>query len=219
VGGGGRVLKSFLLIGASGVAVGGGLYAGGAFDRGQVYHLSVDEARARLTTLKIPPVVRATAGASDAADVDIEVGSESVAWEISVGTGEPARFTAALEAEGPARTRVTLDYTNGRIDGGHADRLLSTSFMRGFSETMFEEEVDARLEGRAADHGEALHSFARRAAADPSQVRELGAATEGIFRDVAKQMEELKRAEPRQPTVRESMAAATRPTLVLPKQK
>jgi hypothetical protein len=208
-------LKSFLLIGASVVAA-GGLYAGGAFDGGKVYNLPIAEARSRLATLPVPPTVAVSAGGSDAAIVDVDVGSETINWTIAAGTGEPARFTASLTAEGASSTRVKLAFANGRIDGSYADRLMSSSFLRGYSETLFEEQVDSRLEGRPASDGRALQEFAERVAADPRQIEELGEVTEDIFRDVAEQVHEMSgSAEQHEPSPRETMAAATRPSLDL----
>lgn len=207
------LLKSSLLIGATAIAA-GGLYAGGAFDRGKVYELPIAEARSRLATLDVPPMVKASAGGSDAAIVDVQIGSDTVRWKIRAGTGEPAQFTASLETESPSQTHVKLGFSNGRIDGSYADRIMSTSFMRSYAETAFAERVDARLEGRAADDSKALQEFAQRAAADPSQVQELGEATRSIFSDVQNQMAEMNSAaEQREPTSRESIAAATRPSM------
>lgn len=172
---------------ASGLAVGGGLYAGGVLTTGEVYDLSVAEARSRLMTVSLPRDVLVTAGGSDAADVDMDVLSDSISWEVSRGGKRAARFTANLRPEGPMRTRVTIDYANDRSPSSYADRLLSTKFLRSYVETSFAEEVDARLEARPADRDRALTEFANHVAADPEIVRELGLTTEGMFRGIGAQ--------------------------------
>jgi hypothetical protein len=198
----------------------GGLYAGGAFTRGEVYDLPVAEVRSRLVTLSVPTQIRASAGGSDRASVAIDVEPESISWKVANGRGEAARFTANYRAEGPSRTRVTLDYSSGRSGYTYVDRLMSTSFMRSFAEAVFAEQVDARLDGRAVDESQALQEFARGAATHPEQVRELGEVTRSMFNDVSEQIhEQAYSGDVRQSSPRETMNAATKPSLVLPKEE
>lgn len=199
-------MKTILLIAASGVTV-GGLYAGGAFDRGQVYDLPIAEVRARLAEVQIPQM------AADTAIHPITAG-DSVEWRVNGAAG--ATFSAALSSEGPNRTRVKLDYEPARVDGSFGDRLRSTRFLRGFAETTFEEEVDARLEGRVADQAQAMRDFAREVAADPEAVRELGLVTQEMFKSVSEQLNENMRAERIEPSARTRMEATTKPMIQLP---
>jgi hypothetical protein len=173
-----------MIISASGLAV-GGLYAGGAFDRGEVYPLPIAEARSRLELLELPPPLFNASGGIAVKDGER---GDSFTWEVTAGSEQAAVFTAQLQAEGFARTRVTLDYARHNDDQDRSDRLLSTSFMRSYAETSFHEYVDAALERRSPDQNEAMKAFAANAAAHPEQIREVGAATEEIFKDVADQL-------------------------------
>ena len=205
-------LKTVVVLAASGAAV-GGLYLGGAFERGEVYPLAIADARARLETVGLPQSVTGTAGGS-AASLSIDRSSDTYTWKINAGNDTVALFRAHLTAEGPSRTRVLLAYQNGTTRSPWADRLLSTAFMRSYAESSFHEQVDAALEGRRAEQGQAMQDFAAHAAAHPEQMREVGLATQEIFKDVANQMEaERTYGETYQPvTARERMAAATRPS-------
>lgn len=177
-----------MIIGASGVAV-GGLYAGGAFDRGEVYNVPIAQARMRLELMELPPAVSNVAGGSAAQDGQ---NGDTYTWKILAGSEKTAVFTAHLQAEGPAQTRVTLDYTRPKGKGDWSDRFLSTSFMQSYAETSFHEYVDAAIENRRPDQNEAMKAFAANAAAHPDQIRELGLVTEGMFKDVAEQMKSMK---------------------------
>ena len=173
-----------MVIGASGLAV-GGLYAGGAFDRGEVYNVPIAEARMRLELMEMPVMVLSAAGGSTVSESQ---NGDVFTWKAMAGTKTSAVFTATLKDEGPGRTRVTLDYDRKDSGDEMSDRLLSTNFMRSMSETSFHEHVDAAIENRKPDDSRAMHEFAMHAAAHPEDVRELGLATEGIFRDVAEQL-------------------------------
>ena len=205
-------MKTLLIITASGLAA-GGLYAGGAFDRGKVYDLPMAEARARLDAVQIPQMAAATAAGRDTALRPVSNG-DTVEWRIGGAVG--ATFSAALSSEGPGRTRVILDYEPAKVDGSYGDRLRSTRFLRGFAETTFEEEVDARLEGRVADQAQAMRDFAREIASDPEAVRELGLVTQDMFKSVSAQLNETMRVERAEPNARARMDAATKPMIQLP---
>ena len=209
-------MKALTVITASGLAV-GGLYAGGAFDRGQVYDLSLTDARMRLEAVELTPESEAAAGGSKT--TFNETGNEFT-WSVLADNRLVGSFRATLKAEGPKRTRVLLSYRTGSIDGGFGDRLMSTSFMRSYAETSLYERVDAALDGRPADPSRAMHAFADNAAAHPEQIRELGLVTQEMFASVADQLKssgveyadrssQLHARVPRDP--RESMAAATQP--------
>jgi hypothetical protein len=202
----GRALKIFLFIAASGMAA-GVLYAGGAFDRGQVYDLPIAEARARLAASQIPQMAAGT-------EVTPVADGDSIEWRVNGVSG--AVFSASLASEGPSRTRVILDYAPATVDGDFGDRLRSTRFMRGFAETSFAEEVDARLEGRVADQAQAMRDFARQVANDPEAVRELGLVTQGMFQSVSDQFKENSQLQPSGPGARARMDAATKPMIQLP---
>ena len=206
-------MKTILLIAASGVTV-GGLYAGGAFDRGKVYDLPIAEARTRLANVRIPQLAAQTALGRDDINLRPISTSDAIEWRVSGSAG--AIFSAVLTSEGPGRTRVKLDYEPAKVDGSYADKLRSTRFLRGFAETTFEEEVDARLEGRVADQAQAMRDFAREVAADPEAVRELGLVTEEMFKSVSAQLNENMRAERIEPSARTRMDAATKPMIQLP---
>lgn len=202
-----------MIISASGLAV-GGLYAGGAFDRGEVYPLPIAEARSRLETMTLPRASRAFAAGSGAAVISAEQSGDTFSWPVGVADSDPAVFSARLQPEGTGRTRVFLDYRTADTGSVYADRLLSTRFMRSYAETSFHEQVDAVLDGRPADEGQALQSFAAHAAAHPEDMQEVGAAMEGIFKDVADQMNAMSvDANLRGSTsARDRMDAATRPS-------
>lgn len=202
-----------MIISASGLAV-GGLYAGGAFDRGEVYPLPIAEARSRLETMTLPRASRAFAAGSGAAVISAEQSGDTFSWPVGVADSDPAVFSARLQPEGAGRTRVFLDYRTADTGSVYADRLLSSRFMRSYGETSFHEQVDAVLDGRPADEGQALQSFAAHAAAHPEDMQEVGAAMEGIFKDVADQMNAMSvDANLRGSTsARDRMDAATRPS-------
>jgi hypothetical protein len=215
-----EALKTLLFIAASGMAVGGGLYAGGILSKGEVYDLPVADVRSRLMTLSLSPETLAIAGGSDKANVTVNDASDAIAWSVSTGGNRAAKFTVNLRAEGPSRTRVTINYMNGRSTSNFADRLTSTRFFRSYAETSFAEEVDARLDGRPVDQRKARHDFATRAAADPQQVRELGLASASIFNDVTSQVYETAgNSDEIGPSARargEAMKTAPRASVVLP---
>ena len=205
-------MKTILLIAASGVTV-GGLYAGGAFDRGQVYELPIAEVRARLATVQIPHMAAAT-GTGRSAEIHPLSSADSIEWRLNGTSG--AVFSARMSSEGPNRTRVTLDYEPASVDGSYGDRLRSTQFLRGFAETTFAEEVDARLDGRVADQAQAMRDFARQFASDPEAVRELGLVTQDMFKSVSEQLKENSHAQPFGPAAQARMDAATKPMIQLP---
>ena len=205
-------MKTFLIIAASGATV-GGLYAGGAFDRGKVYDLPIAEVRARLQAVQIPQMAAASATGRDAGLQPVTNGDQ-VEWRLGGPAG--ATFSAALTRDGPNRTRVLLDYEPASVDGSFGDKLRSTRFLRGWAETTFEEEVDARLEGRVADQAQAMRDFAREIASDPEAVRELGLVTEGMFKSVSAELNETMRAQRVEPSARSRMEAATKPMIQLP---
>ena len=199
-------MKTILLIAASGVTV-GGLYAGGAFDRGQVYDLPIAEVRSRLAEVQIPQMAAGT-------DVRPVSDGNSIEWRVNGTAG--AVFSAMLASEGPSRTRVILDYEPAAVDHGYADKLRSSRFLRGFAETTFGEEVDARLDGRVADQAQAMRDFARQVGSDPEAVRELGLVTQDMFKSVSAQLNENMRADRIEPAARARMDAATKPMIQLP---
>jgi len=209
-------VKALTVITASGLAV-GGLYAGGAFARGEVYDLSLNDARMRLEAIELTPESRAVAGGSTSTFA--EAGNE-LTWNVLAGSRAVGSFRASLTAEGPKRTRVLLSYRNGSIDGGFGDRLMSTRFMRSYAETSFYERVDAALDGRPVDPNRAMQAFAANAAAHPEQIKEVGLVTREMFASVDDQLkasgagngDDSGHLYARQPTsARESMAAATQP--------
>ena len=222
-------MKTPLIIGGSALAV-GGLWAGGAFDRGEVYDLPMPEARSRLEALTLPKEVLAVAGGKDA-EFSEDAAGYTLTWKLNSGEGKPAKFSAYLMPEGPARTRVRLYYQTSKSSSSfaqYADKLMSTGFMRSYAESGFHEQVDAALEGRPADQGNAMREFAARAARHPEEVREVGATVSGILDDVAGQAAEGMKAEaewrraerdqarmPPQRSAQESMSAATRPSVDL----
>ena len=199
-------MKTILIIAASASAA-GGLYAGGAFDRGQVYDLPIAEVRSRLAEVQIPQMAAGT-------DVRPVSDGDSIKWRVNGSAG--AVFSAALAAEGPNRTRVILDYEPATVDGSYGDRLRSTRFLSGFAETTFAEEVDARLDGRVGDQAQAMRDFARQVASDPEAVRELGLVTEDMFKSVSAQLNETMRAQQLETSARSRMDAATKPMTQLP---
>jgi hypothetical protein len=180
-------LKVIILIAASGFAIGGGLYAEGILSKGEVYDLPVAEARGRLTGLSLSPETLAIAGGSDNASVTVKGTSDAIVWSVPTSGSRAATFTVNLRAEGPSRTRVNISYVNGTSTPNYVDRLTSTRFFRGYAETSFNEDVDARLDGRPVDQRGARHDFAARAAADPRQLRELGLASASAFKDISSQ--------------------------------
>ena len=205
-------MKTFLAIAASGITA-SGLYAGGVFDRGEVYDLPIAEVRSRLASVQIPQMAAMTATGTDGAAIRVTSDGQTVRWDPN-GRADPA-FAAFLTAEGPTRTRVILDYLPASLDQGFGDRLRSTRFLRGYAETSFAEEVDARLEGRIADQAQAARDFGRHVASDPEAVRELGLVTEDMFKSVSNQMNATMHANRVEPTARQTMAAATEPAIKL----
>ena len=201
-----------MIIGASGLAV-GGLYAGGAFDRGEVYNVPIADVRMRLDMMELPPVFFSAAGGSTVSDSQ---NGDTFSWKVKAGPNTTAEFTAKLKSEGPNRTRVWLDYSRRETGDDMSDKLLSTNFMQSFSETSFHEHVDAAIENRRPDQNEAMKSFAAYAAAHPEDIRELGLATEGIFKEVADQLNTMQasgqfREYSYSHSPRARMDAATRP--------
>jgi hypothetical protein len=164
--------------------------------------------------MTLPGGSRAFAAGSDAAVISAEQSGDTFSWPVGVADSDPAVFSARLQPEGAARTRVFLDYRTADTGSVYADRLLSTRFMRSYAETSFHEQVNAALEGRPADEAQALQSFAAHAAAHPEDMQEVGAAMEGIFKDVADQMNAMSvDANLRGSTsARDRMDAATRPS-------
>ena len=146
--------------------------------------------------------------------ISAEQSADTLSWRVGLADSDPAVFSARLKPEGAARTRVFLDYRTANTGFAYADRLLSTRFMRSYAETSFHEQVDAALEGRPADEGQALQSFAAHARAHPEEMQEVGAAMEGMFKDVADQMNAMSvDANLRGSTsARDRMDAATRPS-------
>ena len=206
-------MKSILVIAASGMTV-GGLYAAGAFDRGQVYDLPIGEVRSRLVTVQIPRMAAVSAAGSDRASADFTNGDTQMRWRLG---SKGAVFSATLTPEGPAQTRVLLDYEPAKVEG-EGGSLLDTRFMRGFAETSFAEEVDARLEGRVADQAQAMRDFARQISSDPEAVRELGVATQEMFKSVSDNLNETMRHSRFEPSAGQRIRAATEPTVKLPVQ-
>ena len=176
-----------MVIGASGLAV-GGLYAGGAFDRGEVYNVPIADVRMRLEMLDLPQAMFNAAGGSSTSD---SAEGDTFTWKVMAGSEKAAVFTAHLTAEGPYQTRVKLDYTRPASKDAWSDKLLSTNFMRKYTESTFHEYVDAAIENRRPDQRDAMQEFAAQAAAHPEDIRELGEATQGIFMEVADQMKAI----------------------------
>lgn len=198
----------------------GGLYAGGLLSpAGEIYNLPIAEARAELVAMPVPLDVLHSAGTSGSGNVVVRSGAESVRWQIMAGGHPIGMYVAELEAENPWQTRVTL---RGSVtdNGSMASRITSTRFMRDFSDATFSEQVDARLEGRAVDPGDAMRAFAGHIQSHPEDVQELGFAVQGIFTEVANQASANMRAsvDDSAPNIERSMEAATRPSVVLPPQ-
>lgn len=201
-----------MVIGASGLAV-GGLYAGGAFDRGELYNVPIAEARMRVEMMELPPALFNAAGGSTTSDGKQ---GDTYTWKVMAGTEKAAVFTAHLQPEGPSRTRVTLDYARVAGKDPWSERIMSTGFMRSYTETSFHEYVDAAIENRRPDQNAAMKEFAAYATTHPEDVRELGEATQGIFMEVANQMKDLNAKGPLSDysysnTPRARMEAATKP--------
>jgi hypothetical protein len=209
-------LKLVMAVSGSGLLV-GSLYAGGALSRGEVYDLPLDDARARLIEMPVPRDALLGAAGSEVPVMRVRAAAESVSWRLGSAEDAPV-ITARLKSEGAAKTRVVVDYAPVRSQS-FVGRLMSTSFMRSFVRTSFEEQVDAELEGRPFDRQGALRAFAREAAENPDQVRELGQTVGGIFQEVGNEAAAAAHAsatDSRGP--KESMEAATRPSVILQPQ-
>ena len=92
-------VKTGVIIAASELAV-GGLYLGGAFERGEVYNLSIDDTRSRLGALSFPQEVLGSAGGSDTS-LSIGDAGNTYTWRVKAGDYSAAVFTAHLTTEGP----------------------------------------------------------------------------------------------------------------------
>lgn len=209
-------MRILAAVSASGLLV-GGVYASGALDAGEVYDLPLSEVRTRLADMPLPMDALHTAGGSNKAQASIALDETAVRWRVASGAGGSALFTANLHREGPQRTRVTLDYAPAKSGEKYLDRLTGTRFLRGFAETSFAQQVDARLEQRPYDRNAALMKFAEEANRDPEAVKELGATMRGIFTDIAGEVQANTRAsEPPPVNPKQAMKDATRPSVVLP---
>jgi hypothetical protein len=202
-------LKLLAVIGGSGVLV-SGLYAGGAIGAGQVYDLPLATVKSELVAM---PLSSDLLNLSAASTVDVETQDGSVRWEIMRGDQEVATFVAHLRPARSGKTRVTVDYI-AASDPKLQDRLSSTAFLRNFAQSTFEEQVDARLEGRPYDQAAAMRAFAEHTRNHPEDVREMGMAVGGMFAEVNKQAGRT-RGEVRTVHADRSMAAATRPSTTL----
>ena len=217
-------MKPFVALGGSGMLL-GGLYAGGVLSpAGEVYNIPIAEARAELVGMPLPPDVLHSVGTSGSGNVVVRSGPESVRWQIMAGGHPAGLYVAELQAENPWQTRVSVRGSATSTDT-FASRITSSKFMRDYSDAAFAEQVDASLEGRAADPGDAMRAFAGHLQSHPEDVQELGLAVQGIFTEVAKQAsanmhDSVGGSGGYSPeSVERSMDAATRPTVVLPTQR
>lgn len=198
----------------------GGLYASDALTVGKVYDLPAAEVRSELVAMPLFPELIAVAGVSDAASVEIDQGASWVRWQISSGDRTVSRFTAHFSSEAPGRTRVTLE--QDKLDPGtdRARRISETKFMRGYTQSSFAEQIDARLEGRAYDRANVMQTFGEHHARNPEEVRELGLAVGEMFNEVSNEaMFAVHSGGLVEADVRLQMEAATRPSIELPTQR
>ena len=164
------MLKTFLITSGL-VATTGGLYAGGVFNRGEVYPLTMEQVRDELAAMPFPREAVFSSGASSAT-VDVDTTANTVSWQLSVGGRHAATFRAIMKPVSGG-TRVRLDHQLGEVISP-ADELTSTSFMQSYADANFAERVDAQLEGRSHDPAAAAQVFAKDIDDNPEKVRELG---------------------------------------------
>ena len=209
-------MKIQLALAASGLTL-GGLYAGGAFKTGELYDLPVAQVRSELAAMPLPREVLRAAGASDQIPVKMDFGDEWISWSFKGSEGAMSSFTARFRQEAEGKTRVWLHHSVQAADRGMVSRLTSTRFMRGYATASFEEQVDARLDGRSFDYSKAMQVFARRSTEDPEQVRELGLAVRDMYVEAGERAAEAAHGTGNSyPTDgKAAMEAATRPSVDL----
>ncbi len=213
------MLKTFLMTSGA-VAAAGGLYAGGAFDRGEVYPLAMEQVRDELAAMPFPREVVFSSGASSATDVDVDTTANTVSWRLSVGGRHAATFRAIMKPVSGG-TRVRLDHEVGDVTS-QAGELTSTSFMQSYADANFAERVDAQLEGRSHDPAAAAQVFAKDIHDNPEKVRELGESIRKMHAQVGETFKETSESSPAferelySPEERErKMDNATRPAVQL----
>src|SRR5687767_10706609 len=194
----------------------GSLYAGGALTTGEVYDKPIAQVRAELAAMPVEGFVIHSVAGSDGTQVKVRQTPESIAWHFMVGDHEVSVFTASLRQEDRWRTRVRLAHKPGANPIPEVARLTSTAMMRGISEAAMAERVDAQLEDRVVDEGEAMLSLGRHLSEHPEQVREYGAAIEQMYTEVGNQFAANGAGAASEPDPKIMMERATRPSVVLP---
>ena len=203
------------------MAAAGGLYAGGAFDRGEVYPLTMEQAREELAAMPFPREAVFSSGASSATEIDVDTTVNTVSWRLSVGGRHAATFRAIMKPVSGG-TRVRLDHQVGEVVS-QAGALTSTSFMQSYADANFAERIDAHLEGRGFNSSSAAQAFAKDIHDNPEKVRELGESIRKIHAQVGEQIRETSdgsadgiEREPYSPQERKrAMDSATRPAVQL----
>ena len=181
------MLKTFLITSGL-VATTGGLYAGGVFDRGEVYPLTMEQVRDELAAMPFPREAVFSSGASSATEVDVDTTANTVSWRLSVGGRHAATFRAIMKPASGG-TRVRLDHQVGDVISP-ADELTSTSFMQSYADANFAERVDAQLEGRSHDPAAAAQVFAKDIHDNPQKVRELGESVRKMHSQIGETFKE-----------------------------
>ena len=208
------------IAGLSIAAAVGGLYATDALTRGEVYRLSYDQAFAELSSMPLPEDVTQLSLASVGGKVETRREGPVIAWLFMADGKETGRFTATLSAEGPARTRVIVDYVTRTKAPEGLMRIGDTALMRKLAAAALAEQVDSRLKGRPFERSGFMQRAADHLQNNPDDLKAYGEAVRQTMIDLSEQARttaEASSVPAYEPPVGKPSPDATRPSLDLSK--
>ena len=141
-----------IIFGGGAALCAGTLAATGAFDDGEVYARPVDQVYAAIAYMPMPPEFKEEFNRIPGSDIRVDrVPNQSVTWRFTHHGHELGAFTAALGAEDPTRTRVSVSFEPGQALPGQALQFALQPFVQEVAEIAMAEQVDAVLEQRKFD--------------------------------------------------------------------
>lgn len=201
--------------------VAGGVHYSGVLDRGEVYDKPYSVVYAELVSMPVPPEAESIVGG----EVRMTQAPDQIAWHFRSKQGEIAVFTAQLTREDNRHTRVKAGFDVGDTLDDGSDALISTDLIRSTARSAMAEQLDARLSGRAYDNRRMAEVLGEHLRDHPEELKQYGESVGKIFNDVSAQMKAENGTFSHQsapgygsPPPQATMAAATRPAVVLTPQ-
>jgi hypothetical protein len=191
--------------GACVCAVGGGVYATGGFEGGEVYDLPPATVYSAMARTDIP--VKLRGGLLTEQRITKEFASgQRVKWVFVKGYTITGELIATAKPSGSSATRVTIEFKPGKSAGATPELVDAQTYAKTVGRTMMAEYLDASIEQRSPNSALMNDAMAAYIMANRGAI---GRETRAVFDEVSREMKEQAQFDD-QP----SPESATKPSLV-----